>query len=543
MNQFKVLRNNKGAALVSIMIAVAFITILATAMLYMTFNNYKMKVVNYESKANFYETEQRMTKMSTKLRNEVMASSNPLNTVKTATGVNADNRYSTVEIAKLAFPGAAVTTSGNNAIVADSNGDIYTFSTAVPAGEANYLETPESSNTKKITLKGVQVKQLEARTQNVNKITTDLVMYIQSENTPADMGGIGEFSLMMDSSISASSTAGTKINVFGNGFFLGVDGGEGAPSLPGRKSNGTQAIYLTGECTYNLLGDYTLVYGDIVLTDGAALNIINGSLTVYGNIYLDGKSTLTCNGRLYFPDETITDSVTGNAYGIIVGDGNVAKHIYPSDLMTSINRLDVANCQAIVTDLKLDDTDPSNDGLVTQILAKQKSVNGTGAEYYYDDDIVNTDAMQKDADSVTLNGITYNTRFFSKGQVNGDLRNKLAFLKNVTAIKESNENSTIISRDKVTFEQVHELNLTKMGTNAFDYLTLKQADATNFPGVNYIEGVHRIQLGNGQTYEVGGFLQPNANTFVQNIMGMAVNSAGGTPTYASTIGYQNWSKE
>lgn len=538
MNQVKILRSNKGAALVSIMIAVAFITILATAMLYMSFNNYKMKVVNYESKANFYETEQSMTKMSTTLRNEVMSSSNPLLTVKTAAGVDATNRYSNVEIAKLAFPSASVASSGNNAVVVDENGDLFTFSSTVPAGTPNYEETPVNSSTKKITLKGVEIKQLEARTKNVNKISTDLYMYIQAEDTPADMGGIGEFSLMMDSSISTAPGSATKINVFGNGFFLGVDP-SATTSLPGRKANSSQAISLNSECTYNLLGDYTLVYGDIVLEDQSALNIINGSLTVYGNIYLDGTSTLTCNGKLIFPDSSIISPDTGNPYGI-VGD---AKRIYPSNLASSIERLGPTTCQAIVADLKLDDTDHSNDGLVTQILAKQRSANGAGPEYYYDDAAINGQAMQKDADSITLNGISYNTRFYSKDQVNGDLRNRLAFLKGVTAIKESNEGSTIISRDKVSFEQVHELNLTKMGTNAFNYLTMKQADAANYPDLNYIEGVHQIQLNNGLKYEVGGFLQPNANTFVQNIMGLASGGGGGTPTYASTIGYQNWSKE
>ncbi len=540
MNRKSVLRNNRGAALVSIMIAVAFVTILATAMLYMSYNNYRMKIVNYESKANFYETEQSVTQMSTTLRNDVMMSSSPLLTLKTKAGVDMNSRYSTVELAKLAFPSSTVTPSGNSAVVTDLNGDVYTISTTVASGP-NYFEVPQASNRTKITLQGVKVRQLEAQTQNSNTITTDLVMYIQEQSTPDDMGGIGEFSLMMDSSISSNATAGTKINVFGNGFFLGTDF-TGSQSLPGTKLNSTEAIRLEEQCTYNILGDYTLVYGDIVLTDGAALNIIGGSLTVYGNIYLEDESTLTCNGKIYMPPAAIPDPNTAAEYGIIY-TGTAKEHLYPENLEAGIERLDVDKCNAIVADLMLNDNDPDNDGLVYQILAKQKDVNGSGAEYYYDDDDVNTDAMQKDAAEVTLNGISYNTRFFSKGEVNGDLRNKLAFLKDVTAIKESNENSTIISRDKVYFEQVHELNLTKMGTNAFNYLTLKESDVANYPGLIYIDDVHQIELGNGKTYEVGGFIKTGANAFVQQVMGNAVNGGGGTPVYASTIGYQNWSKE
>lgn len=541
MSQNKILRNNKGAALVSIMIAVAFISILATAMLYMSVNNYKMKVVNYESKANFYETEQRMTKMSTALRNEVMSSNNPLTTLKNVTGVDASNRYSTVEIAKLAFPSSSVASSGNNAVVTDTNGDRFTFSSTISAGVPNYEETPVNSNTKKITLKGVRIEQLEARTKNINKISTDLVMYIKEDSSPADMGGIGEFSLMMDSSISTAPGSATKINVFGNGFFFNVDPSVTSTSMPGRKGTSSQAISLNSECTYNLLGDYTLVYGDIVLSEESALNVINGSLTVYGNIYVDGTSTLTCSGgKIYFPDSSIISPDTGSPYGIVCGD---MRRVYPSNLSDKVERLEVVSCQAIVKDLKLDDNVRDNDGLVTQILAKQKSVNGSGGEYYYDDAAVNGQAMQKDASPVLINGIQYNTRFYSKDQVNGDLRNRLAFLKGVTSIKESNEGSTIISRDRVSFEQVHELNLTKMGTYAFNYLTLRQSEAATNPNLNYIDSVHQIQLNNGLKYEVGGFLQPNANSFVQTIMGHAVDNAGGEPDYASTIGYQNWNKE
>ena len=105
MKNRSVLKNNRGAALVSIMVAVAFVTILATAILSMSYNNFRMKVVNYESQANFYETEQRLTVMSTTLRGKVMSSTTPLSDVKTLTGVVDDKRYSAKNIAELAFPG------------------------------------------------------------------------------------------------------------------------------------------------------------------------------------------------------------------------------------------------------------------------------------------------------------------------------------------------------------------------------------------------------------------------------------------------------
>ena len=98
--------------------------------------------------------------------------------------------------------------------------------------------------------------------------------------------------------------------------------------------------------------------------------------------------------------------------------------------------------------------------------------------------------------------------------------------------------------NKITFSEVHELNLTKMGENAFTYLTLRKKDVDDgkYPGFNYVENVHRIKLKEKQ-YEVGGFFNANAENTVKQIMGKGVNNAGGDPNFYSSIGYQNWSKE
>ena len=49
-------KNNKGAALISVLIATAFLAITATALLMISYSNYKMKVVNLNSKNNLYES-------------------------------------------------------------------------------------------------------------------------------------------------------------------------------------------------------------------------------------------------------------------------------------------------------------------------------------------------------------------------------------------------------------------------------------------------------------------------------------------------------
>ena len=75
--------NNKGVALISVMIAVAFISIIASSLLYISFSNYTMKVANTEAKKNFYEVEGDINKITTTLRaNLANSSSDPITEVK-----------------------------------------------------------------------------------------------------------------------------------------------------------------------------------------------------------------------------------------------------------------------------------------------------------------------------------------------------------------------------------------------------------------------------------------------------------------------------
>ena len=60
--------NNKGIALISILIAVAFISIIGSTLLYITYTNFQMKVLNNRSKQNFYETDGELVRITSTLR-------------------------------------------------------------------------------------------------------------------------------------------------------------------------------------------------------------------------------------------------------------------------------------------------------------------------------------------------------------------------------------------------------------------------------------------------------------------------------------------
>lgn len=55
--------NNKGAALVSVLVVTTFITIIATTMLYMAAMNYQQKLTDYQNKQSFYGAEQALDEL------------------------------------------------------------------------------------------------------------------------------------------------------------------------------------------------------------------------------------------------------------------------------------------------------------------------------------------------------------------------------------------------------------------------------------------------------------------------------------------------
>lgn len=63
--------NNKGSALVSVLVVTAFITIIGTTMLYISAQNYQMKQTDYQNKQSFYEAEKAIDSLKALLVEDV----------------------------------------------------------------------------------------------------------------------------------------------------------------------------------------------------------------------------------------------------------------------------------------------------------------------------------------------------------------------------------------------------------------------------------------------------------------------------------------
>lgn len=65
--------NNKGSALLTVIVVAAFITVLATTMLYVTGMNYQMKQTDYQNKKSFYKAEEALDVLKAEFADEYMS--------------------------------------------------------------------------------------------------------------------------------------------------------------------------------------------------------------------------------------------------------------------------------------------------------------------------------------------------------------------------------------------------------------------------------------------------------------------------------------
>ena len=167
--------NNKGAALISVMIAITFLSIVSTTLLVITLNNYQMKVVNSQSKSNFYETEQRINVVTAQVRNAFVGATDVNGSIGSivngGTGVDYSGTsfaYTADAVAKLAFPGETPAAVGTNSKVVYDGDEFYFYPGTVTV--------TQKTNGKQVTMEDVTIKQVanDSKGGYENTIKTDI---------------------------------------------------------------------------------------------------------------------------------------------------------------------------------------------------------------------------------------------------------------------------------------------------------------------------------------------------------------------------------
>ena len=563
--------NNKGIALISIMIAVAFITIIASALLAITYSNFQMKVMNLNSKENFYETDGQVSKIMTGIRQTVNGSvatapeTSILNLCvagSTAPTVDHPVQYDMSKVAALGYtdwpsmmldPGTTTTYQQSITNPTTHRTDTFTYKSNYTGAEgsvAGMVTVEEVDSAKKYTFHDMEVQQ-KTSDGYMNTIKTDIVITTVKVNSDGKVGGVGDFSMMSDNTLSVAGTQFTSLDIYGSTFFAkynGIennytksDGSTGSFTKPGG-----EALVLNKECKMNVIGEYLVVYGDVVLNDKSCLYIGNGNMTVYGDIIINDGATLICNGKIFMVDEPLPGRM--QASQIKVQNGSIEDHVFPKGL--TIQKLTKANYESVCATLATNDADENNDGITNKILKPITNFNNSGHDF----DVLNyTGNINSGIKNETKyfgqpTGIAFNTQ----STINGDYKNFVVFNLNSDAvIRQPNPGSTFISKNPISVDQLHSVSITKVGDATFSFLTGVDSGDTSNP--LYDSKVHDMQIspsdtstyGNNNGFKVSAkdFFASDCNATVKKLLLQSVGGGSGADVYYSSISMINYKKD
>ncbi len=572
-------KNNKGVALISIMIAIMFVSVIASTILYLSYSNYKIKVANISSKENFYETDGELIKVTSKLRNSF--ESNPESALTSLAQTGNTKKYDCKKIAELVYPSTDTNhtvsgTSDKAKITNTKNNDIIYI---IGASGDNMPEPTEPiSKVKRYTLKGIEIKQ-ENEKGFVNSVKTDLIFdVVGSTSGGGGAGGVGNFSMLFDSYLDASSSNFATLSLYGNSYVANANGIYTYPSnssatnyvakyagqkftKPGKNGDGKAALKLDNECKINFIGDYNVVFGDIYLSGRSSIYVY-GSLTVYGDIILDGNSTLICAGKIYMvqPESSLTATQKKEYYlpgrtsfsDIVVVDNNKNKHLYPSNL--TVTKLKRSNYDDFCSELKYNNGDVSDDGLINQILNPVSF--GTSSAMK----VVDVNQNLNKINNVDTKKVKFNNCFYGESigfylndkcvdTLNGGLDHYLIInaYPGTCKMQNNNTNSTFISKYPFKVEQVHNITLSKIGTDEFNYITAHKGDLKSKPYDTTTNPFNTIKLSfsNWGDYNgsIGSMFTSNCNEVVDKMFKYSNGGNSGTPTYTSVVKFDNYTRD
>lgn len=612
-NMLKKCNDNRGIAMISILIAVAFISIIGSTLLYITYTNFQMKVMNNQSKENFYETDGELVRATAALRDYSSDNTKALSMLPTPVTVdaNGDGTYRYDLTTALQFEGFDTSNTGTNA-----NGDtVVVYNDPVTGDEYQIIATGNATlqgkagNPTVYTIHDFTVAQKSKNDgkrsgEYFNKVQTDIEIKVLKQTAGGSKGkGLGECSMLSDSTISVNSSwnnfsfltlfgdayyssyyCGENGNTFGT--FPGV-GGSGTYSMPGEYNNPSKqkskpALHLQRFAKINFEADYMAVYGDLVLDGNSCLNISKGNLTVYGDIYLLGNSTLICGGTIYQPSAILPGRTEKPCFRS--GRDQVAtteylkKHLYyPGGNLSSApyiaQEVQDSSYTSICTLMALDDADSKNDGITKQIAVDVDYHDSTAGDKKVDilNNVSNIPAGTTNGKiNASYYGKNCGVAFANAGAQVGNIdeyENYILFITNGDNAKNDPNNgwlrlngssvrTTLVSSSPINLDVQQGVYFSKMGSDIYDYLTIKKTDVDN---PYYKESIHKFELGfsgkskdgtninsnmnNNNYYSAGDFLKDDTNPKIINLFTKGINGGSGVDTYINSVSFKGYIKD
>jgi len=637
--------DNRGVALISILIAVAFISIIGSALLYISYVNFQMKVQNVYSRNNFYETDGELVRITSSLRNyaDKPSTVDPLITGLTDNG---DGTYTgTIDMTNILTACALPTTGSYQKANADGTYDTFTYDVT-----HTVIKAEPNSNVTTYTIKDFSVQQ-KSHDGYVNKVQTDIKLnFLKQSSAAGGRKGLGECSMISDASMTMMSFSGDGgdsfddaayqawfqvhgpefnwqweygkelykqspeynqsqstgsatdfdfMTLLGDSYFssyyYGADDsnpvfddfpGSGTPAsdklytMPGKfdssnPENSSPALAIGKDCKINFDSDYMAVYGDLVLTGKSTLIISKdvGNLTVYGDIYVLDDATLICNGTIFQPESILPGRVEkcaiySNSGKIDSSSADWKKHIY---YKKSVQPVTDTSFKGFCELLKLNTNGKDDDGVTNKIVNKITYYNKDSMPNNVEFDIIRDDLnFDDDKISVDYYGKPCGLAFARGGAevVNVDAyENYILFVNSgkdgkMAEVRGSTVNTTLVSSCPIHLDINCGAYFSKMGSEIYDFLTVKKNDTTN---PYYNANIHSVKLGitgdasNGthvnsskkdtglagtkNQFSAGDILADDTNTTIINLFTAGINGGSGMPTYINSISYKGYVKD
>lgn len=264
---------NRGAALVTVLIAVTFMAVLASSLIYMAYMNYLTKAMRYAATDDFYTDEFALDELATTLQQRAADTSSfddGKDAICAAVGeytVGSYTAYSETSVAGL------ITTASQDATITVATSD------RLKDGAGNLTEDSLIVEDEYVKLVGVQITATTAEGYT-STITSDVTIYFPS-TMPGTMD-INDFSIITESRIDMSN-GGSR--VYSGNMFVQNNGSSDPALTIGNKGC---MVLLSPEAMFD---------GDIVIGSKSALHI-TGNCTVYGTITVQSGGALIVSGTL-----------------------------------------------------------------------------------------------------------------------------------------------------------------------------------------------------------------------------------------------------
>ena len=293
--------DNKGMAMVSVLIAVTFIAILGSSLLFMAYMNYQTKAMRYRSTDNFYTDEFALDELSSNLQQaaalevDVKGGMEAIRNKCGVSGWTGDTGSGKGYYDPAALRGMIVVTDAGG-----TGATSFTTCTiscnAASSASCNYIEDKNS-----VTLLGVNLVCEDENGDYYSSLTSDIVISFPSD--PPGKYDINDFSVISNADVDMTIKGST--NVFTGCMYI-------------RKKSGTVALNVQNGRCVTFLSPMGIIDGDIVIKDDSAVSVA-GSLIVDGNIKIESGSSLCVTGDL-----TLTGKVTNS--GILKGKNNISEN-------------------------------------------------------------------------------------------------------------------------------------------------------------------------------------------------------------------------